>query len=153
MRGTMQFSKYDYTIKNRTQTQSEYILYAKANKRLHFPFTFYEHSAPLITTNKIYTTMKSKLHTSSERETQKLKQCTFKFFYVNMSEQSGFFLILKSILELITEPLEDANTFSVFKDETHRVSDQHCAIFALIKPPPLQQLQTFYLLKRYKQST
>lgn len=41
--------------------------------------------------------------------------------------------------------------FFLLKDETHCVCNQHCAVSALAKPP-IRHLQTFYLLKRYKES-
>lgn len=79
MTGTMQFSKYENTIKKQTKqkkhkTQSEYILCAKANRRFHFPFTSYAHSAPSSPQIKM-TAIKSKLHTSfRKRIKQKIKQ-------------------------------------------------------------------------------
>lgn len=45
MRGTMLFSKYEYTIK--TEHKHNLSTYAKANKSFHVPFTFYEQSASL----------------------------------------------------------------------------------------------------------
>lgn len=76
MRGTMQFSIYEYTILKKTQTQSEYIMYAKANKRLHFPFTFYELSAQQM---KVHN-HEIKATYTFRKENTKLKQCTYKSF-------------------------------------------------------------------------
>lgn len=74
-------------------------MYAKANQRRHFPFTFYEHSAPLSRQIKLQN-HEIKATYIFRKGNAKLKQCTFKkkkqqnktksFFYVNMSEQSVF---------------------------------------------------------------
>lgn len=51
-------------------------MYAKANKRLHFPFTFYEHSAPLSRQIKLQN-HEIKATYIFRKENAKLKQCTF----------------------------------------------------------------------------
>lgn len=51
-------------------------MYAKANKRLHFPFTFYELSAQQM---KVHN-HEIKATYTFRKENTKLKQCTYKSF-------------------------------------------------------------------------
>lgn len=59
----------------------------KTQERLYFPFTFHQQR---------YKSNDTKLHTSPRKETN-LKQRTFWFFDVNMSEQSLFFKFWKPV--------------------------------------------------------
>lgn len=133
----------------KTETQSEYIVCAKANRRLRFPFT--PHSAPLSPQIKMtQPSNQSYIHLlERERKKNKLKQCTLKHFFLCKHERTKCFSDFK--IHLVIEPLGDGNTLFLLKDETHRVCNQHCAVSALAKPP-IRHSQTFYLLKRYKQS-